>query len=140
MLLAGHFDIPVIVVGSYSICLNIQGWNLMLLLGVSSAVSVPVANTLGMQHSRAAKYSFLVTMFQSLLLGIIFMTVIFLSKQHFPMIFTKSEDMIHAASESAYLLGITMIINSVAQTISGVVIGCGWQVMIGYINLVSTSI
>jgi MATE family multidrug resistance protein len=47
------------------------------------------------------------------------MTVIFSSKQDFPMIFTKSEDMIHAASELAYLLGITMIINSVAQTISG---------------------
>jgi MATE family multidrug resistance protein len=72
-----------------------------------------------MQHPRAAKYSFLVTMFQSLLLGIIFMTVVFLSKQDFPMIFTKSEDMIHGASELAYLLGITMILNSVAQTISG---------------------
>ncbi|CAJ2666504.1 unnamed protein product [Trifolium pratense] len=135
MLLAGHLDNPVIAVGSFSICLNIQGWNLMLLLGVSSAVSVRVSNTLGMSHPRAAKYSFLVTMFQSLLLGIIFMTVIFLSKQEFPMIFTKSEDMIHAASELAYLLGITMILNSVAQTISGVVIGCGWQVMVGYINL-----
>ncbi|KAK2450222.1 protein DETOXIFICATION [Trifolium repens] len=33
MLLAGHLDNAVIAVGSYSICLNIQGWNLMLLLG-----------------------------------------------------------------------------------------------------------
>ncbi|CAK8561909.1 unnamed protein product [Lathyrus sativus] len=135
MLLAGHLHNPVIDVGSYSICLNIQGWHTMLLLGVSIAVSVRVSNSLGMSHPREAKYSFLVTMFQSLLLGIIFMTVIFLSKDKFPLIFTKSEDMIHGASELAYLLGISMILNTVSQVISGVVIGCGWQVMVGYINL-----
>ncbi|KEH26206.1 putative multi antimicrobial extrusion protein [Medicago truncatula] len=135
ILLAGHLDNPVIAVGSFSICLNIQGWNMMLLLGVSSAVSVRVSNTLGMSHPRAAKYSFLVAISQSLLLGIIFMTVIFLCKEKFAFIFTNSDDIIHAASELAYLLGMTMVINSISQTISGVVIGCGWQVMVGYINL-----
>ncbi|XP_058779116.1 protein DETOXIFICATION 35-like [Vicia villosa] len=135
MLLAGHLDNPVIDVASYSICLNIQGWHIMLLLGISIAVSVRVSNTLGMSHPRAAKYSFLVTMFESLLLGIIFMTVIFLSKDKFASIFTKSEVMIHAASKLAYFLGISMIINTISQIISGVVIGCGWQIMVGYINL-----
>ncbi|WJX66357.1 hypothetical protein P8452_50921 [Trifolium repens] len=135
MLLAGHLDSPVIALGSYSICLNIQGWHIMLLLGTSTALCVRISNTLGMSHPRAAKYSFLVTISQTLVLGIIFMTIIVLSKQGFPMIFTKSDDMIHAASELAYLLGITMVLNSVSQTISGMVVGCGWQVMVGYINL-----
>ncbi|XP_058750025.1 protein DETOXIFICATION 34-like isoform X3 [Vicia villosa] len=135
ILLAGHLDNPVIDVGSFSICFNIQGWHVMLLLGASTAVSVRVSNTLGMSHPRAAKYSFLVTMFETLLLGIIFMTVIFLSKDKFAIIFTNSEDMIHAASELAYFLGISMILNTVSQIISGVIIGCGWQVMVGYINL-----
>ncbi|KEH26207.1 protein DETOXIFICATION 35 isoform X2 [Medicago truncatula] len=116
ILLAGHLDNPVIAVGSFSIC-------------------VRVSNTLGMSHPRAAKYSFLVAISQSLLLGIIFMTVIFLCKEKFAFIFTNSDDIIHAASELAYLLGMTMVINSISQTISGVVIGCGWQVMVGYINL-----
>ncbi|XP_058750024.1 protein DETOXIFICATION 34-like isoform X2 [Vicia villosa] len=135
ILLAGHLDNPVIDVGSFSICFNIQGWHVMLLLGASTAVSVRVSNTLGMSHPRAAKYSFLVSMFETLLLGIIFMTVIFLSIDKFAIIFTNSEDMIHAASELAYFLGISMILNTVSQIISGVVIGCGWQVMVGYINL-----
>jgi len=62
-------------------------------------------------------------MSQSLLIGTIFMTVIFLSKEKFAFIFTNSDDMIHAASELAYLLGITMVINSVSQTISGDLLG-----------------
>jgi MATE family multidrug resistance protein len=86
---------------------------------VLQLASVRISNTLGMSHPRAAKYSFLVTISQTLVLGIIFMTIIVLSKQEFPMIFTKSDDMIHAASELAYLLGITMVLNSVSQTISG---------------------
>jgi len=62
-------------------------------------------------------------MSQSLLIGTIFMTVIFLSKEKFAFIFTNSDDLIHAASELAYLLGITMVINSVSQTISGDFLG-----------------
>jgi len=89
------------------------------LIDSNALASVRVSNTLGMSHPRASKYSFLVAMSQSLLLGIIFVTVIFLSKEKFAFIFTNSDDMIHAASELAYLLGITMIINSISQTISG---------------------
>ncbi|KAK7380356.1 hypothetical protein VNO78_32864 [Psophocarpus tetragonolobus] len=135
MLLAGLLDNPVIAVGSYSICFNVQGWDFMLLLGINTAVGVRVSNALGMSHPRAAKYSFFVTMLQSLLLGILFMTVIFLSKEEFAKIFTNSEDMIRAVADLAYLLGVTMVLNSASQVMSGVAIGSGWQVMVGYINL-----
>ncbi|KAJ1394822.1 Multi antimicrobial extrusion protein [Sesbania bispinosa] len=135
MLLVGQLDNPVIAVGSYSICLNVVAWHLTLLLGISTAISVRVSNTLGMSHPRAAKYSFLVTMFQSLLIGIIVMSVTFLSKEDFAIIFTNSEDMIHAVADLVYLLGLSMVLNSASHVISGVAIGSGWQAMIGYINL-----
>ncbi|MED6171264.1 hypothetical protein PIB30_039255 [Stylosanthes scabra] len=135
VLLAGQLDNPVIALGSYSICINVQGWYLMLLLGISTAVSVRVSNTLGMSHPRAARYSFIVTMSQSLFIGVSFMSVVFLSKQDLAIIFTNSEDLIRAVADLAYLLGLTMLLSSVSQVISGVAIGSGWQVMIGYINL-----
>ncbi|KAG4952479.1 hypothetical protein JHK84_045787 [Glycine max] len=135
ILLAGLLDNPVIDVGSYSICFNVQGWHTMLLLGISVAISIRVSNTLGMSHPRAAIYSFCVTMFQSLLLGIVFMIAIFLSKDEFAKIFTDSEDMIRAVADLAYLLGVSMVINSASQVMSGVAVGSGWQVMVGYINL-----
>ncbi|XP_047160837.1 protein DETOXIFICATION 35-like [Vigna umbellata] len=135
MLLVGLLQNPVISVASYSICFNVQGWHFTLLLGINTAISVRVSNTLGMSHPRAAKYSFYVAMFQSLLLGILFMTLIFLTKEDFATIFTSSEDIILAVTELAYLLGITMLLNSISQVISGVAIGSGWQVMVAYINM-----
>ncbi|KAK7315104.1 hypothetical protein VNO77_33636 [Canavalia gladiata] len=135
MLLAGKLHNPVIAVGSFSICFNVQGWHFMLLLGIGTAISVRISNTLGMSHPRAAIYSFYVTMLQSLFLGIIFMTIIFLGKEDLAIIFTNSEDIIQAVADLAYLLGIAMVINSASQVISGVAIGSGWQVMVAYINL-----
>uniref|UniRef100_A0A151UFC5 Protein DETOXIFICATION n=1 Tax=Cajanus cajan TaxID=3821 RepID=A0A151UFC5_CAJCA len=135
MLLAGRLENPVIAVGSYSICFNFQGWYFMILLGINTAISVRVSNTLGMSHPRAAKYSFCVTMFQSLLLGILFMAGVFLTKEDLAIIFTNSKDMIEAVADLAYLLGVTMVLNSASQVMSGVAIGSGWQVMVGYINL-----
>ena len=58
-------------------------------------------------------------MFQSLLLGIVFMTVIFLSKDEFAKIFTNSKDMIRAVADLAYLLGVSMVINSASHVMSG---------------------
>ncbi|KAK7270471.1 hypothetical protein RIF29_23640 [Crotalaria pallida] len=135
MLLVGHLHNPVIAVGSYSICQNFFDWQRMLLLGINVSVSVRVSNTLGMRHPRAAMYSFLVAMLYSILIGLVLMTIIFLSKDNLAMIFTNSKDMQLAVTDLAYLLGLTMVINSAAQVMSGFAIGIGWQVMVAYINL-----
>ncbi|KAI4351679.1 hypothetical protein L6164_006015 [Bauhinia variegata] len=55
VILAGQLPNPVIAVGSFSICLNFQGWQFMMLLGINAAISVRVSNKLGMWHPRAAK-------------------------------------------------------------------------------------
>uniref|UniRef100_K7LDN7 Protein DETOXIFICATION n=1 Tax=Glycine max TaxID=3847 RepID=K7LDN7_SOYBN len=139
MLHAGLLDNPVIGVGSYSICFNIQGWDDMLLLGINTVIcigSIPSkCSCLQYAWQVAAIYSFCMKMFLSLLLGILFMTVIFFSKDEFAKIFTDSEDMILADSDLAHLLGVTIVLNSASQVMSGVAIGSRWQVMVGYINL-----
>ncbi|KAK7283623.1 hypothetical protein RIF29_13264 [Crotalaria pallida] len=110
---------------------------LLLMAVLYSIEDVRVSNTLGMSHPKATKYSFFVAMFQSLLLGILFLTVIFLCKDDIAIIFSNSKDMIKAVSDLAYLLGLTMVLVSASLVISGVAIGCGWQVMVAYINLAS---
>ncbi|KAL1357625.1 hypothetical protein AAHE18_05G267400 [Arachis hypogaea] len=135
VLLAGQLDNPTISLASYNICFNICGWYTMLMLGVNTAISVRISNTLGMSHPRAAKYSFYVTMSQSLFIGILFLIFVLLSKEHLALIFTNSEDMIRAVCDLAYLLAVAILLSSLSQVISGVAIGSGWQVMVGYINL-----
>lgn len=73
-----------------------------------------------MGHPRVAKYSVYVTVFESLILGLIFMVLIIIVRDDFAVIYTDSEDVQRAVAKLAYLLGITMVLNSVQPVISGI--------------------
>ncbi|KAL5718620.1 Protein DETOXIFICATION 34 [Ranunculus cassubicifolius] len=135
VVLTGHLKNAVIAVGSISICMNINGWEAMLFIGINAAISVRVSNELGSGHPRAAKYSVLVVILESLLIGIFFMILILVTKDDFSIIFTSSKDLQNAVSKLAPLLGVTMVLNSVQPVISGVAVGGGWQALVAYINL-----
>ncbi|XP_061361313.1 protein DETOXIFICATION 35-like isoform X1 [Gastrolobium bilobum] len=135
ILLAGHLDNAVIAVDSISICMNYNGWEGMIFIGVNAAISVRVSNELGLRHPRAAKYSVYVTVFQSLLIGIFFMAVILVTKDYYAIIFTSSKPLQGAVAKLGYLLAVTMVLNSVQPVISGVAIGGGWQTLVAYINV-----
>lgn len=135
IILTGHLDNAVIAVGSLSICMNFNGWEAMLFIGINAAISVRVSNELGLGRPRAAKYAVAVTIFQSLLIGLLCMVVVMLTKDYFSILFTSSKDLQQAVSRLAFLLGITMVLNSVQPVISGVAIGGGWQALVAYINL-----
>ncbi|KAL3622145.1 Protein DETOXIFICATION 34 [Castilleja foliolosa] len=135
IVLTGHLEDPVMAVGSLSICMNLNGWEGMLFIGVNAAISVRVSNELGSGHPRAAKYSVFVTVVESLLIGLMCMVIIIATKDHFAIIFTSSEKMQKAVADLAYLLAITMVLNSIQPVISGVAVGGGWQGLVAYINL-----
>ncbi|KAK4476598.1 hypothetical protein RD792_015756 [Penstemon davidsonii] len=136
IVLTGHLEEPVLAVGSLSICMNLNGWEGMLFIGVNAAISVRVSNELGSGHPRAAKYSVFVTIVESLLIGMLSMLLIIATKNHFAIIFTNSERMQKAVADLAYLLALTMFLNSIQPVISGVAVGGGWQGLVAYINLV----
>ncbi|KAM3319950.1 protein DETOXIFICATION 35 isoform X1 [Capsicum chacoense] len=135
ILLVGHLNNAVIAVGSISICMNINGWENMLFIGINAAISVRVSNELGLGHPRATKYSVYMTVFQSLLIGILCMVIVLVARDHLAIIFSSSKEMQKAVADLAFLLGITMVLNSVQPVISGVAIGGGWQALVAYINL-----
>ncbi|XP_050385423.1 protein DETOXIFICATION 34-like [Argentina anserina] len=134
-ILVGVLPNAVIALGSFSICTNFQNWELMLLVGINAAISIRVSNELGKGHPRTAKYSVCVAVSQSLMVGTLSMIIIFISRNYIPFIFTDSGDMQRAVARLAYLLGVTMLLNSVTQVLSGVAVGGGWQAMVAYINL-----
>ncbi|KAL2227057.1 protein DETOXIFICATION 35 [Sesamum indicum] len=135
IVLTGHLNHAVTAVGSLSICMNINGWESMIFIGINAAISVRVSNELGLGHPRATKYSVYVTVFQSLLIGILCMIIVLATRNHFSIIFTDSKDMQQAVAHLSGLLGITMVLNSVQPVISGVAVGGGWQALVAYINL-----
>ncbi|XP_027158699.1 protein DETOXIFICATION 35 [Coffea eugenioides] len=135
IVLTGHLGDPILAVGSLSICMNVNGWEGMLFIGINAAISVRVSNELGSGHPRGAKYSVYVTVAQSLLIGILCMVAIMAAKNHFAVLFTNSEKMQKAVADLAYLLSATLVLNSVQPVISGVAVGGGWQRLVAYINM-----
>ncbi|KAM1407333.1 hypothetical protein ACFX2F_001935 [Malus domestica] len=125
LILTGSLSNAVIAIGSLSICMNINGWEAI----------VRVSNELGLGRPRATKYSIYVTIFQSLIIGILFMIIILMTRDDFAVLFTSDQKLQQAVAKLAYLLGITMVLNSVQLVISGVAIGGGWQTMVAYLNL-----
>ncbi|XP_027367181.1 protein DETOXIFICATION 35-like [Abrus precatorius] len=135
IVLVGHLDNAVIAVDSLSICMNYNGWEAIIFIGVNAAIGVRVANELGLRRPRAAKYSVYVTVVESLLIGLLFMGIILVARDYFAIIFTNSVPLQKAAAKLADLLAVTMVLNSVQPVISGVAIGGGWQALVAYINL-----
>ncbi|KAG6413979.1 hypothetical protein SASPL_126695 [Salvia splendens] len=115
IVLAGGLDDAITSVGALSIC-------------------VRVSNELGLGRARAAKYSVYVTLFQSLVIGIVCMIAILATRNHFAVIYTDSPIMQQAVARLSGLLSITVLLNNIQPVISGVAIG-GWQGVVAYINL-----
>ncbi|KAJ1255057.1 hypothetical protein BS78_K294000 [Paspalum vaginatum] len=135
VVLTGHLDDAEIAVGSVSICMNLNGWEAMLFIGLNAAISVRVSNELGSGRPRAAKFAVTAVIVQSLAIGLVAMALILAYRNSFAVLFTADRDMQAAVSEVAYLLAVTMVLNSVQPVISGVAIGGGWQALVAYINL-----
>ncbi|KAM7268299.1 hypothetical protein ACFE04_010465 [Oxalis oulophora] len=135
IILAGHLSNAVISIGSLAICMNVNGYEAMVFIGINIAVSVRVSNELGSGRPRGAKYAVVVVVIQSLCMGLLCMVVILLSRDYFAILFTNSKELQKAVAKLAYLLGVTMVLNSVQPVISGVAVGAGWQALVAYINL-----
>ncbi|KAI9086602.1 hypothetical protein K1719_031463 [Acacia pycnantha] len=134
-ILTGHLEDAVIAIDSLSICNYFNGWEFMIFLGINAAVSVRVSNELGKGHPRAAKYSVYVTVSVSFMLGILFLVAILIARKYIALVFTSSKVVQEAVASLAYLLAITMVLNSVQPVISGVAVGAGWQTLVAYINV-----
>jgi Na+-driven multidrug efflux pump len=99
------------------------------------ACSVRVSNELGSGRPRATKYAVAVVLAQSLALGLLAMALVLATRGQFPAIFTGDRQLQKAVSSIAYLLAVTMVLNSIQPVISGVAVGGGWQAVVAYINL-----
>ncbi|KAJ8773215.1 hypothetical protein K2173_028392 [Erythroxylum novogranatense] len=132
IILTGHLADAVTAVDSLSICMNFNGWEAMLFIGINAAISIERA---WIRRPRATKYAVIVTVSQCLVIGLFFMVVIMITRDYFAVIFTNSTSLQKSVAKLAYILGVTMVSNSVQPVISGVAIGAGWQALVAYINV-----
>ncbi|KAL5707620.1 Protein DETOXIFICATION 21 [Ranunculus cassubicifolius] len=135
VLLTGNMMNANIAIDALSICLNINGWELMIAFGFLAAVGVRVSNELGRGSTRAAKFSIVVTVLTSLSIGLVlFITFLFL-RGRVAYIFTNSAEVAKAVDGLSPLLSVSILLNSVQPVLSGVAIGAGWQGKVAYVNI-----
>ncbi|CAA7027191.1 unnamed protein product [Microthlaspi erraticum] len=101
----------------------------------SLAICVRVANELGAGNGKRARFAMIISVTQSLIIGIIFSMLIVLFHNQIGWIFTSSKTVIKAVNNLSILLAFTILLNSVQPVLSGVAVGSGWQSFVAYINL-----
>ena len=101
VVLTGRLDDAEIAVGSVSICMNLNGWEAMLFIGLNAAISVRVSNELGSGRPRAAKHAVAAVIIQSLVIGLLAMAVILAYRNSFAVLFTADRDMQAAVGKVA---------------------------------------
>ncbi|CAN1288533.1 Protein DETOXIFICATION 27 [Linum perenne] len=138
ILMTGNLKNAEIAVDALSICLNLNGWEMMIPLAFFAGIGVRVANELGAGNGKGAKFATIVAVAQSMIIGFFFWLLIILYNDQIGWIFTNSEPVLTAVNQLCILLAFTVLLNSVQPILSvflGVAVGSGWQKYVAYINL-----
>ncbi|ESW13448.1 hypothetical protein PHAVU_008G197000 [Phaseolus vulgaris] len=135
VLISGLLSNPTISLDSISICMNYLNWDMQFMLGLSTAASIRVSNELGASHPRIAKFSVFVVSGTSILISVIFCSIILIFRVVLSKLFTSDSEVIEAVSHLTPLLAISVFLNGIQPILSGVAIGSGWQAVVAYVNL-----
>ncbi|KAL6277282.1 hypothetical protein ACE6H2_020883 [Prunus campanulata] len=135
ILMTGNLQNAEIAVDALSICMTINGWEMMIPLAFFAGTGVRVANELGAGNGKRAKFATKVAVVTSIIIGLFFWLLIMMFHKEVGYIFTNSEAVLTEVSSLSLLLAFTILLNSVQPVLSGVAVGSGWQSYVAYINL-----
>ncbi|KFK25316.1 hypothetical protein AALP_AA8G096900 [Arabis alpina] len=135
IVMTGNMENAKIVVDALSICMAINGLELMIPFAFFAGTGVRVANELGAGNGKGARFAMIVSVTQSLAIGIVFSVLIVFLHDQIGYIFSSSETVIEAVDDLSVLLAFTILLNSVQPVLCGVAVGSGWQSFVAYINL-----
>ncbi|KAL7097577.1 hypothetical protein ACP275_10G153100 [Erythranthe tilingii] len=135
VLLTGNLKNAEVEIDALSICLNINGWEMMISIGFLAAASVRVSNELGKGDSKAAKFSILNIVLTSFSIGFVLFVFFLFFRERLAYIFTKDPNVAAEVAHLSPLLAFSMLMNSVQPVLSGVAIGAGWQSVVVYVNI-----
>ncbi|KAI3843995.1 hypothetical protein MKX03_000360 [Papaver bracteatum] len=135
VLMTGNLNNATVAVSALTVCMSINGLEMMIPLAFFAATGVRVANELGAGNGKAAKFASKVSASTSLIIGIFFCTLIMIFHEKLAIIYTTSDVVLQAVDNLAILLAFTILLNSIQPVLSGVAVGSGWQASVAYINI-----
>nr|POF23479.1 protein detoxification 29 [Quercus suber] len=107
----------------------------MVALGMNAAISVRVSNELGAAHPRTAKFSLVVAVVTSFLIGLVLSAILIATRNEYPSLFSSDTSVETLVKELTPILALCIVINNIQPVLSGVAIGAGWQAVVAYVNI-----
>ncbi|KAF8661537.1 hypothetical protein HU200_056958 [Digitaria exilis] len=135
ILLTGNLQNAAIAVDALTICLLINGFEMMIPLGFFTGTGVRVANELGAGNGKGARFAAIVSSTTSLLIGLFCCGLVTCLHDKIALIFTTSAAVLAAIDKLYVLLAFTILLNSIQPILSGVAVGSGWQSKVAYVNI-----
>ncbi|CAI9096098.1 OLC1v1032171C2 [Oldenlandia corymbosa var. corymbosa] len=137
ILSSGLLPNPQLETSVLSVCLNILTTLYAAPFGLAAAVSTRVSNALGAGNSEGARVSVLTVMILALAEVMIVDTALFASRHVFGYAFSSDKEVVDYVTTIAPLVCLSVLMDSLQGTLSGVARGCGWQHVGAYVNLAS---
>ncbi|CAL1384205.1 unnamed protein product [Linum trigynum] len=135
VLLTGNMENAEVAIDALAICLNINGWEMMISLGFLAAASVRVSNELGRGNAKGAKFAIVMTVATSFIIGVVLFLVFLFLRGKVAYLFTENVEVVRAVSDLSPLLAFSILLNSIQPVLSGVALGAGWQSIVAYVNI-----
>uniref|UniRef100_A0A803MCJ4 Protein DETOXIFICATION n=1 Tax=Chenopodium quinoa TaxID=63459 RepID=A0A803MCJ4_CHEQI len=135
ILITGNLKNAEIALDALTICLSINGWEMMIPFAFFAGTGVRVANELGARNGKGAKFATIVAVTTSLAIGLFFCLLVLIFHDKLAYIFSTSQPVVEEVKKLSILLATTILFNSVQPVLSGVAVGSGWQSIGAYINI-----
>ncbi|KAK4412741.1 protein DETOXIFICATION 24 [Sesamum alatum] len=136
VLIAGYMKNAEVAISAFSVCLNINGWEFMICLGILGAACVRVANELGRGDAKAVKFTIKVLLSTSVLIGLLFWILCLVFGNKIGYLFSNDEAVAKSVADLSPLLAFSMLFNSIYPVFSGVAVGAGLQATVAIVNVV----
>ncbi|KAK7380322.1 hypothetical protein VNO78_32830 [Psophocarpus tetragonolobus] len=134
-LLSGLLPNPQLETSVLSICLSVTSTIYTIPEAIGSAASTRVSNALGAGSPKSAKMSVSAAMILAASAAILMSSIIFASRQILGYVFSNEQDVVNYVTDIVPLLSISVILDTLHGTLSGIARGCGWQQLGAYVNL-----
>ncbi|XP_059308765.1 protein DETOXIFICATION 14-like [Lycium ferocissimum] len=137
ILLSGLLPNPEVETSVLSVCLNTIATLYSIPYGLSGAVSTRVSNELGAGNPQGACISVFSVMLLTVMEAILVSATLFGCRNIFGFLFSSDVAVVNYVAKIAPLVSLSVIMDALQASLSGVARGCGWQHIGAYVNLAS---
>ncbi|KAM3281577.1 protein DETOXIFICATION 14 [Capsicum chacoense] len=137
ILLSGLLPNPELETSVLSVCLNTIATLYSIPYGLAGAVSTRVSNELGAGNPQGARISVSLVMLLTVMEAILISVTLFGCRNIFGFVFSSEMEVVNYVAMMAPLVSLSVIMDALQSSLSGVARGCGWQHIGAYVNLSS---